>query len=410
MRSKIALLLMLAVMLASLTGLGYVEEEYASSTALPAYSDALQYQMEVTVNNTSFVISDETMAPASTEIYAPVIVKAQPEAERLRIVAVGDINLGRGVGMKLEKDGKEYTYAFEKVASILKKGDVVFGNLEAPHTDSTRSLTGLREGGKIVLKARVKAFEAIRYAGFNLLSIANNHILDMYDTGLYDSIELMRDSNIAFSGAGSSLDEARKAAIVEKRGVRIGLISYTDMAEVLYKGNPPIRFIAGKDRYGVAPRKLEMIKQDIELTRGNVDLLLVSLHWGIEESFDIAPEQIEFAHTLIDCGADAVLGHHPHQFQGMEVYKGKPIIYSLGNFIFDQNDPENQESFIVNLDFTDRRLSGITAIPVRTFEKCHVKLVTGDDAAQLLKREADLCLKLNTAFGIEDDKLVLKLE
>jgi len=352
--------------------------------------------------------SDTAQNPDETESNSD-----ETESRTLRITAVGDIMIGRGVGSRLEKAGKGYIYAFEKVADILKEGDIIFGNLEGPITDRTHSLTALskeNKGGKYVLRNKVAAFEAIKYAGFNLLSLANNHILDFYDKGLFDTFEILDQNGIAYSGAGRNLEEARKAAIVEKNGVKIGLLSYTDMAEVVYSGNPSISFIAGENKAGVAPRKLEYIREDIGKVRNNVDILVISLHWGIEESFKVSPEQIEFAHELIDLGADAVLGHHPHQFQGIEIYKGKPIIYSLGNFIFDQNDPENQEAFIVNLDYKNNELVNMTAIPVRTIDKSQVVPLTALDAEALLRREIELSSALNTRCGVADNKLVFELK
>jgi len=337
----------------------------------------------------------------------------ETESKELRITAVGDIMLGRGVGSRLEKQGKGFIYAFEKVADILKEGDIVFGNLEGPISDRTHSLTALskeNKDGKYVLKGKVAAFEAIKYAGFNMLSLANNHILDYYEQALFDTFEILDQNNIAYSGAGRNLDEAREAAIVEKNGIKIGLLSYTDMAEVVYRGNPSISFIAGENKAGVAPRKLEYIREDIGKVRDNVDILIISLHWGVEESFDVTPQQVEFAHELIDLGADVILGHHPHQFQGIEIYKGKPVIYSLGNFIFDQNDPENQEAFIINLDYKNNELVNMTAIPVRTIKKSQVVAVTGVDAEALLRREIELSSKLNTKCSIDGDKLVFELK
>ncbi|MCX7745520.1 MAG: CapA family protein [Clostridia bacterium] len=337
---------------------------------------------------------------------------SEPQIDRkntLRITAVGDILLGRGVGGRLQKDKKGYIYPFEKVVHYLKEGDIVFGNLEEPITSSQHGLLGIREGGKYVLKNEVEAFNGIKYAGFNLLNLANNHILDYYDIGLNDTIRILDQNQIAHSGAGKDLEEARKLAIIEKKGVKVGMLSYTDMSEVLYKGNPPIRFRAEKDRYGVAPRNYDYIREDIEKAKGQVDLLIISLHWGKEESFDVLPEQVEMSHKLLDQGADIILGHHPHQFQGIEIYKGKPIIYSLGNFIFDQNDPENQEAFILQMDFEKKRLTNFYAIPIKTVNKTQVVVPEGAASDNLLKREAELCLKLNTPCEIKENKLIFKI-
>jgi len=340
-------------------------------------------------------------------------IKENDEKEEpLSIVAVGDIMLGSGVESRLKKQSLSYTHVFEKVADLLKEGDVIFGNLEAAITDRTHGLTAYSKTnthGKFVLKSSTKSFEALKYAGFNMLSLANNHILDYYQEGLFDTIDILEENGIAFSGAGRNLEEARKPAIIEKNGLKIGLLSYTDFADIVYAGNPKISFAAGENKAGVAPIKYEHIKEDIASIESEVDILMVSLHWGVEESFEILPSQVELAHDLIDSGADIILGHHPHQFQGMEVYKGKPIFYSLGNFIFDQNDPENQESFIINMQFAGTKLTAISATPVRTIDKIQVTPVFGDDAKQLLEREAELSSKLGTDFRIENDKLLLDI-
>lgn len=330
--------------------------------------------------------------------------EVKPEPPELRFVAVGDIMLGRGVGYWIEKKGS-YEMAFEKVKSNLNVGDVVFGNLENPLTSSTK---GLDKNRKIVLKAKPEAMTALKSAGFNLVSLSNNHILDYYEKGLFDTMELLDQNGIVHAGGGRNLDEARKLAVIEKNGLKIGLLAYTDMAEITFAGDPYISFAAGPEKSGVVPRKYETIKEDILKARDQVDLLAVSLHWGVEESFNITPEQVEFAHKLIDDGADLILGHHPHQFQGIEIYNGKPILYSMGNIIFDQNERENMESFIVDMKYKGTELTALTATPVRILEKSHVEIQTGNAASEILKRQASLSGKLGTEPEIKNDILVYK--
>jgi len=351
-------------------------------------------------------ISDSTNNPVSRQLRENhennKILK-----EPVRIVAVGDIMLGRGVEYHLNRLGKDYTYPFQYAVDILRSGDMVFGDLEAPLTESNH---GLDPSGKIVLKSSEKAAEGLKYAGFNILNLANNHIMDYYEKGLLDTISVLDKHEIAYSGAGKTIDEARKPAIIEKKGVKIGVISYTDMAELIFKGNPMISFAAEKEKSGVAPRKYELIKEDIESVRENVDILIVSLHWGVEDSFHATEEQREFARKLIDDGADIILGHHPHRFQGVEIYNDKPIVYSLGNFIFDQNDPNNQESFIVNMEITDDKLSSLELIPIRTIEKTHVIIPKGEEPFEMLKRELELCGRLDSKCAIVDNVIKFNIK
>jgi poly-gamma-glutamate capsule biosynthesis protein CapA/YwtB (metallophosphatase superfamily) len=329
-----------------------------------------------------------------------------PPPKKVNFLAVGDIMLGRNVGKRLEANPEGFEYAFKLVKNILTKGDIVFANFEAPATLSEK---GLDKRYKIVLKCKPVAVETIKNAGFNLVSIANNHILDYYDTGLIDTIKLLDANGIKHSGAGNNLAEARKPAIIEIDGTVFGLISFTDMAYT-YSGSPNLNIKAAENRAGVVAREYETIKQDILAIKDSVDILAVSLHWGVEESFTITPEQIEFAHKLLDDGADIILGHHPHQFQGIEIYKGKPIFYSLGNFIFDQNDPENMESFIVNMEYTEKILTGLTATPVRILDKSYVKRQIGESAMNILNRQVKLCEQLNTSCEIENYKLIFNLQ
>jgi poly-gamma-glutamate synthesis protein (capsule biosynthesis protein) len=240
------------------------------------------------------------------------------------------------------------------------------------------------------------------------MSLSNNHIMDYYEKGLFDTMELLDQNSIVHTGGGRNIDEARKMAVIEKNGIKVGLLAYTDMAEIVFAGDPYLSFAAGPEKSGVVPRKYETIKEDIRKNRDQVDLLVVSLHWGIEESFRISGDQVEFAHDLIDDGADIILGHHPHQFQGIELYKGKPILYSLGNFMFDQNESENMESFIVDMRYKGTELAGLSAVPVRILKKSYVEIQAGGDAAEMLARQTDLSRRLGTEPAVENDILVYK--
>ncbi len=341
---------------------------------------------------------------------SPNTYHIQGNDRHLKIFLVGDIMLGRYITEELKKNKKDYVYPFVKVKDIFEQDSVVFGNLECPITASEKCLD---PSGKYILKNPVEALEGINYCGFNLLNLANNHILDYYEKGLDDTINFLDSVNIVHSGAGMNIEEAKKAAIIEKKSVKVGLIGYTDMADIIYGGNPPLKFSAEADKAGVSPRPPvfdDSIRKDIDRVRGKVDILIVSLHWGWEESFNISNSQIDFAHSLIDNGADIVVGTHPHQFQGIEIYKGKPIFYSLGNFMFDQADPENKESFIMKLAYQNKRLVSITGIPIRIINDMQVVPVQGNEAEAFLKREVELCGRLNTKCFVKDDKLVFEIK
>ncbi len=394
-----------------LIGVGaYVVSDYnKDSRSAQAIAELDQSQQNITAETSApegsqsgnETASTGTALQGSTLQPTPTVNKPADEPA-LRFIAVGDIMLGRGVGMRLQKYGS-YGRAFEDVSDILKQGDVVFANLESPLTESTHSLDPKR---KIVLKAKPEAVSALTGAGFNLLSIANNHMMDYYETGLFDTMSILNANHILFAGSGKNIDEARKPAIIEKNGLKIGLLAYSDMADLIFAGDPYLKYSADKNKSGISPRKYEAVREDVQKLRGQVDLLAVSLHWGVEDSFTVTDEQREFAHKLIDDGVDLILGHHPHQFQGIEIYKGKPIFYSMGNFLFDQNESENMESFIIDMRYKGTELTDLSATPVRILDKSYVEVQTGTKAANIIARQSELCRDLGTPPEVVNDRLV----
>ncbi len=331
-------------------------------------------------------------------------MKSLVESDKYHIIAVGDIMLGRGVYDELKSQGLSFSHPFMEVSDILNQGDILFGNLEHPITDCKDSLDGRY---KYILRCEPDAVSGLRYAGFNLLSLANNHIMDFYESGLSDTMRILNENDIVYAGAGPNLAEARKAAIIEINGIRTGLLAYTDMAETVYRGNPPICFAADDTKAGVAPLIPAFVEEDIKNIRDKVDLLILSLHWGVEDSFDVTAEQTQLAHQFCDAGADLILGHHPHRVQGFEIYNGKPIIYSLGNFLFDQPSPESRETFILNITYENNTLFRLKAIPVRAVNNFLILPQKGSEVTALLENQYKRSLDLGTECRIEDGCLVI---
>lgn len=407
---KPRIIALLAAVLVLVAVGAYVLSDYnrdSRSAQVMAQLDQTQQGMIVTPSAADNIQSGSGTTPAGTAVEesTPQTTPAAgqfAEGLSLRFIAVGDIMLGRGVGMRLQKYGS-YDRAFDNVSSVLKQGDVVFANLESPLTASMHSLDPKR---KIVLKAKPEAVSALTGAGFNLVSIANNHMMDYYETGLFDTMSILKANHILFAGGGKNIDEARKPAIIEKNGLKIGLLAYSDMAELVFAGDPYLKYSADKDKSGISPRKYEAVIEDVRKLRGQVDLLAVSLHWGVEDSFTVSDGQRDFAHKLIDNGVDLILGHHPHQFQGIELYKGKPVFYSMGNFLFDQNESENMESFIIDMKYKGTELTDLSAIPVRILDKSFVEIQTGTNAAGIIARQTELCRELGTPPEIINDRLI----
>ncbi|MFA6252107.1 MAG: CapA family protein [Candidatus Paceibacterota bacterium] len=242
--------------------------------------------------------------------------------ESVKLIAVGDIMLSRAVNAKMVRHGDDYP--FLKMKDYLGDGDIVFGNLESP----------IASGGPItnegmVFRARPGVEKSIKNAGFNVLSVANNHMGNQGQDGVESTIKALQSLNIKTVGAGKG-EEASKPAIMEKNGLKFAFLAYTDGSII------PSSYEAKGNSYGVVYMDENRLKNDIESAKKEADFVIISMHAGIEYRYHPSASQINFAHKAVDNGADMVIGHHPHQIQDVEKYKGKYIFYSLGNFVFDQ--------------------------------------------------------------------------
>lgn len=329
---------------------------------------------------------------------------AEKKPVNLRIIAVGDIMLSRTVGLKI-KNNSIY-YPFELTRGITSAADLTFGNLE-----TTLATTGERLPGKgIWFRAVPEAAEGLKDAGFDVLSLANNHILD-YDTpALIETMEVLEQKHIGYVGAGRNLEQARRPIIVIKDGIRVGFLAYNEFYNYFWSYSYKRTFEATDDIAGTAPMEEDIIEEDIKNLKDICDIVVVSPHWGIEESNRVVAAQQQLAHRMIDWGADMVLGHHPHVLQGIEIYKGKPIVYSLANFVFDQNDENNKESMILEIFTKDSAITELHAYPIYIAEKGRPELAMGSKRDHILEKILKLSRDLGNEGVKEQDKVVFKLE
>lgn len=241
------------------------------------------------------------------------------ENKGIRLAAVGDLLLAAGPAAT--DPPREAAAIFADVRPLFHGTDLVVGNLEC-------TLPG--SGATVPTEPRVVATEdlvrAVAAAGITTVSLANNHMLDCLADGFHRLRRLLDDLGITYFGAGDNLREAAAPAIVHVRGVRVGFLGAADPR------TGPSGF-AEPGVPGAAPLETANLVERIRRLRAEVDHVIVSLHWGEERLSIPSPAQIEQAHALAEAGASLVLGHHPHVLQGLEVYRGVPIIYSLGNFV-----------------------------------------------------------------------------
>ena len=287
---------------------------------------------------------------------------------RVTFAAVGDIMLDHEVSRIIERKGTDFP--FLHVASELKDADIVFGNLETPLTTCQKivmwdfSKYGWNGRAKpIFLKGSPMAAIGLKNAGFNIVSIANNHILDYGIKGLSDTLTVLHENGIMPVGFGRNTSEATAPRSLEVKGVRFTFFACSFAYEATFFSP------------GVAPIGLWTLKKQVQKAREISDIILVSLHQGRE--FDESPSAltIRLAHNLIEIGADLVLCHHPHTLQKIETYKKGLIAYSLGNFVFDYHDflkyttEENAEksrlSIILKCTMSKHGLIDYSIIPVQ---------------------------------------------
>ena len=234
-----------------------------------------------------------------------------------------------------------------KITDELKKADILFGNLEGPISNK-----GKKVGSIYSFRMNPKAIEGLKYAGFDILSLANNHMFDYQRVAFEDTMRILEENGIDYLGAGFSAKEAFSPKITEIKNTRIGFLAYTNLGPEAWratKGGSGIAWVSEKD--------IEKIKEDIGEAKQKTDVLIVSLHSGEEYATNTTPSQISLARAFVDAGADLVVGHHPHIIQEIEKYKDGWIAYSLGNFVFDQGfSEETMEGLLLEVIIEDNKI------------------------------------------------------
>ncbi len=234
--------------------------------------------------------------------------------------AVGDIMLAGSGTATFVRAG--YDYPFAATARELRSADIALGNLEAPLTVRGQEFKDKR----FRFRASPKAAAALKKAGFSVVTLANNHIMDFGETGLLDTIRHLDREQVRCAGAGNSLAMARRPAVVERNGAKVAFLAYSL--------TQPLEFFAAESGAGTAPGYSRYFREDIVRAKSSADYVVVSFHWGGEGLSAPRQYQIEAARRAIDAGADVIIGHHPHVLQGIERYGRGVIFYSLGNFAF----------------------------------------------------------------------------
>jgi len=278
---------------------------------------------------------------------------------------------------RFEKVGKDYSYFFKAVQSVFQNDDLTLVNLETTFTN-----------------AKKKAQKAFRFKGdpsyvniltegsIEMVNISNNHIYDYLSQGFNETLDMLTSAGVLYSGEGH-------IAYYETKGITIASIGYN----------------------GWSTRIMESLSKDIEAARSEADIVIVSFHWGKERSYYPNAVQITLGRYAIDEGADIVVGHHPHVIQGIDKYKDKYIVYSLGNFCFGGNrNPTDKDTFIFQNHFIFRegKLSDSKGIvytcsisSVHYVNDFQPTLLNGKDRERVIERILQYSSKLK--YGVTED-------
>lgn len=274
---------------------------------------------------------------------------------------VGDIMLGRRVGASLERAG-DPTAVFGPFADRLASADVTVGNLE-----STLSRAGTPTQGGDSFAASPDVLDGLELAGFDVLSLGNNHLGDFGPRAISDTIDRLVEGGFAITGGGKDLDQARKPTIVERDGKRIGFIATDSIGETPAATSSR----AGTNRINAPPRTgpldrkaLDRVADDIRRLDAEADIVVVLPHWGTQYTHVPEDSQREMARAFTEAGADVVAGGHPHWVQGWEAMGDATVIHSLGNFVFDMDFMrKTQEGIFIEIVSWGDRVVAIEPVP-----------------------------------------------
>jgi poly-gamma-glutamate capsule biosynthesis protein CapA/YwtB (metallophosphatase superfamily) len=301
---------------------------------------------------------------------------ARPVPEVTTLAAVGDIMLGRRVG---ERHRADPGAPLKPLSKQLAAAEITVGNFE-----STLSADGSPTQGGDSFAASPRVTAGLRAAGFDLVSLANNHVGDYGDRALRQTLARFDSARIETVGAGRDLTAARRPVIIERNGVRVGFLAVDSIGET----PAATRTRAGSNRLNMPPRtgplnraQLQRISADIRALNKRVDVAVVLTHWGTQYRHRVESSQRIAARAFAAAGADLVIGGHPHWVQGLEMAGSAVVVHSLGNFIFDMDfQTKTREGIFLEIVLWDGAVKAVEPVPYVIDDAFTPRLVRGDRA------------------------------
>ena len=330
------------------------------------------------------LLPTETLPP--TETPSP---GNAPELPTTTILFTGAIVPGRCVQAAVDERGQA-DFLYEDVSDLISEADIAVGTLNAALSDFPPHMGCIKT---FVLVGSSNNADAMSRAGFDVMSVATNHIKNCGlsncgDQAFFDTMDNLERVGIRAVGAGNDIHEAMRPVVVEKNGTRFGFVSL---------GEIEARAFASEDSPGIAP-----LPQDFDIAKGNMqaairaaresaDVVIAMPHWGSDYSNTPNYRQLFFDQVAVESGADLVIGNHPHVIQGMREINGIPVFYSLGSFVFDQDwSVETQQGIVVLVTFRGAEISHYDVIPVHIDGNGHVQVADPPEDEEILGRFQNL--------------------
>jgi poly-gamma-glutamate capsule biosynthesis protein CapA/YwtB (metallophosphatase superfamily) len=313
----------------------------------------------------------------------------------LSVLAVGDIMLGERTRTAIREEGADYPFA--GVVPLLRRSEIVFGNQEGPFAGEAA-----KTDRNFSYRVNPKLATALTRANVNVVTLANNHLTDCGRAGVLETLAALASAGVAAVGAADNERSAHRPVIRQAGRWRVGLLGY-------YWNR---RTAATSDLPGSAMDTPEDLRADIGALRRHVDRVVVAFHWGIPYEREPLPKDREKARRAVDCGADVVVGHHPHVIQPMEVYRGCPIFYSVGNFTFGSGN-SLAEGLMVGFRFGEEETE-VQVYPIYVKNRdprvnYQPKVLRGSAGRKTLRRLAEMSGENGRFFTLEAGRAVMRL-
>jgi poly-gamma-glutamate synthesis protein (capsule biosynthesis protein) len=324
-------------------------------------------------------------------------------AHSVSLALTGDVMLGRLVNDAMQRFGAAYPWG--DTVPMLRDADLRIVNLECVLATGGRPWSRWHKAFRFRADP-ILGFHALQVAGIDCVTLANNHVLDYEEEALLEMLESLECRRLPYAGAGRNNTEARRAAIVDASGLWIGVVACTDNEPgwAATAATPGTNYLPISLAAGV----LAQVRAAIEAARASgADLVIVSLHWGPNMVQRPSPRFQAFAHALVDAGADVVCGHSAHLFQGIEIYRRRPILYDLGDCVDDYAiDPQlhNDWSILPRLHATREGIQRIEIQPMLIAE-CQVNLASGAVHHAIAARLRTLSAEMGTSVQQDGEQV-----